>query len=195
MQTKLRRFDFMNQWVLCNREVNRLFFYCPERKKVLARSDVPAYLPASGDKYASTAADFVYEITEVANRRSEEVGMRNGGHFMLVNTLYLDLSQFPHYVIEPKTVYEHAGVIGRVVGLTLTYTVVRGAEIGSGVTRFFYYRDDITEIETAEAASLDALCDLYNRKVADHSSRHLSRSMAQRMLANRADFIALLSSR
>lgn len=195
----LRPAGHTNYWAVFGHIIKLIRFY--DQGQVVAETDF-GYLPATDGPYCSTAAGVIAEISELhlARRNKPETGMAHGGHFAIRDTLYLDLSYFAYWMTGKRCVQTGAGYEIWAEGIELEYTVlapnpVDGARsVSATVRKFVWNREKYEQRDTPEKAKLDALCELFNRTVADHSNRHLSASAAQRMLAYRADFIKLLES-
>jgi len=192
----LRPAGHTNYWAVFGHIIKLIRFY--DQGQVVAESDF-GYLPATADKYCSSAAGVIAEISELhlARRNKPETGMAHGGHFAIRETLYLDLSFFPAWSTETRKVQEGAGYEIWAAGIELEYSVLAGHPLnGQGavqVTTFVWNRSKYEQRDTPLKAKLDAICELYNSKVADHPNRHLSPYGAQRMLEHAQEFIDLES--
>lgn len=190
---------YTNYWAVLGHQVTLIRFY--DQGQVVAETDF-GYLPASSDKFCGNAARQIAEIDELhlARRNKPETGMAHGGHFAIRGELYLDLSHFPAWRVETRKVQEGPGYEIWAAGIELEYNVVDGHRLNATngpvqVTAFVWSRKKYEQRDTPEKAKLDALCELYNKTVADHTSRHLSASGAKRMLEHAQEFIALLEGK
>lgn len=179
---------YANYWSIFGNQIKTIRFY--DHGKVVADTDF-GYLPATSDRYCGTAASTIAEIEEMhlARRNKPETGMAHGGHFVIRDVLYLDLSYFQSWTAETRKVHEGPGYENWVAGIEVEYTVLAGHFLNDAngpvqVRAFMWNRGKVETRRTPEADTLDMVCDWFNKNVADHPNRHLSASGAQRLLNN-----------
>lgn len=188
---QLRLANYHNFWTVNLYHITLLRFYTKERGLV-AESDF-GYLPDSNSKFAVGAPFSVKQIYAVTKRRSENTGMRHGGHFNIGPVLYLDLNEFAYWEVQEQKVYDGPGYETYARGILIQYDVCRKPDTDfENVQRFIWHRERTEQRDTPLKKQIEAVQAWFNKEIADHPNRYLSDAAAARILAKRAELIAIL---
>lgn len=191
----LKLASFRNDWTIHSVAISRLAFFIPG-EGIKATADAGAmpraYAGEDRAKMYNNACDAVVEITDVAKRRSLEVGIREGGHFLIADMLHLDLTKFPAYTLDRRITSTSCGVNYWSRGVDLTYTPVVAGEAQQPVKCFFYHRDAYEEERTPFADKIEKVHAWMNKNVSGSMHSRLTENDVERLILKRAELIELL---